>query len=359
MTAYASLDDIRHRTSEVISTSSTPSEETVQRWINRGTTRINAVLRRYGSPFTEEEIIEILNPICTDYAASRVFGATGKLDEADRLETRWRKDLEELRDGEIDIGKTAKPTFIGAAPAPASPTTSTTSTPATDIDDSDPVPMPPDNARYFGWSDDKTIDTSDFSDAAFSATNEGELPDHPTGGHIWFAIPQSLGFPTGVFIEGNARNQIHFYEQLAGTVDDSAGEPHIIGISTRAQSAALSEHSITLDFTVAPPAAQLRYFGWSDDRVIELADFAQATSVLANEGALPDRSTNGYIWFAVPESEGYPTGLLVEGSARDQLPFYERLAGTIDDTMSVPHIIGVSFRPQSSALAQQTITLQY
>ena len=362
MPAYATLDDIRHRTSEVISSSSTPSTETVQKWLDRGTTRINAVLRKFGSPFTEEEIIEILNPICTDYAASRVFGATGKLEEAERLEKRWRDDLKELREGDIDIGKKAKATFIGAPPsAVCPPAASTTSTPATDIDDSDPVtPTPPPNARYFGWSSDKSIDLTDFANAAFSETDEGELPTQPTGAYIWFAVPESLGFPTGVVIEGSQRNQIHFYEQLPGTVNDARGEPHIIGISNQVQSAVLSEHTLTLEFTAPPPPVTLyRYFGWSDDRAIEFSDFAAATRTQANEGELPDRATGGYIWFAVPESEGYPNQILIEGSARDQSHFYERLADTIDDSEGVPHIIGISFREQSRFLARQTLTLQY
>lgn len=132
---YATLDDVRHRTSEVISPSSTPSENTVLDWLRRATTRINAVLRKYGSPFNEPEIIEILNPICTDYAASRVFGSVGESEKADRLETRWREDLKELLNGDIDIGKRAKATFIGAP-----------------LEQTQPVSTPTTGREVIGWT---------------------------------------------------------------------------------------------------------------------------------------------------------------------------------------------------------------
>ena len=102
-----------------------------------------------------------------------------------------------------------------------------------------------------------------------------------------------------------------------------------------------------------------RYVGWSDDRVIATADFATANSAMDNDLELPARSTNGYIWFAVPEDIGYPTDLHIAGGMRDALGAYERLSGTVDDDNGDPHIIGVSFQLQTSALAGEPFVLGY
>ena len=102
-----------------------------------------------------------------------------------------------------------------------------------------------------------------------------------------------------------------------------------------------------------------RYFGWSDDRVIETVDFGAAASSMSNTGILPTRATNGYLWFGVPESAGYPSSLHIDNGSIDQLPVFVRQAGTVDDTAGNPHIVGVSFDIQTLLLAGQEIELGY
>ena len=102
-----------------------------------------------------------------------------------------------------------------------------------------------------------------------------------------------------------------------------------------------------------------RYVGWSDDRVIATADFAAAFSAMNNDLELPPRTTNGYIWFAVPEDVGYPTDLHIAGGMRDALGAYERLSGTVDDGNGDPHIIGITFQLQIAALAGEPFVLGY
>ena len=102
-----------------------------------------------------------------------------------------------------------------------------------------------------------------------------------------------------------------------------------------------------------------RYFGWSDDRVIATADFAAAVTSSANVGTLPQRSTNGYIWFAVPEAAGYPSSLHLNEGPLDQLGVFVRQAGTVDDANGDPHIVGVSFDIQGLQLSGQEVELGY
>ena len=109
-------------------------------------------------------------------------------------------------------------------------------------------PTPSMHARYFGWSADRTIATSDFSSATTSTTNVGALPTVVTGGFVWFAVPQSQGYPTHIYLQGNTQDQGAFWEQLAGTVDDATGEAHIVGISFRSQTSNLSGLTMTLGY---------------------------------------------------------------------------------------------------------------
>ena len=112
--------------------------------------------------------------------------------------------------------------------------------------------------------------------------------------------------------------------------------------------------------TVAPVVGDhTRYFGWSDDRVIETADFAAASMSRSNVGTLPQRTTNGYIWFAVPEAAGYPASLHVDNGPIDQIAVYVQQAGTVDDLNGDPHLVGVSFDIQGAVLSGQEIELGY
>ena len=102
-----------------------------------------------------------------------------------------------------------------------------------------------------------------------------------------------------------------------------------------------------------------RYFGWSDKRVIETTEFAGASTASSNEGLLPQRATDGYIWFAVPEAAGYPATLHLNNGPIDQLSVFVRQAGTVDDANGDPHIVGVSFDIQSAGLSNEEIEIGY
>ena len=102
-----------------------------------------------------------------------------------------------------------------------------------------------------------------------------------------------------------------------------------------------------------------RFFGWSDDRLIEAADFSGAATSDSNVGILPGRSTNGYIWFAVPVAAGYPASLHINSGPLNQLSVFVEQVGTVDDSNGQPHFVGVSFDIQSFVLADEQIELGY
>ena len=109
------------------------------------------------------------------------------------------------------------------------------------------VPIDPvisDHSRYFGWSDDRTIETADFGAAATSNSNVGNLPTRTTNGHVWIAVPESAGYPRGYRLLGGQR--VLTIPQLAGTRDDTNGAPHLVGVTTRLQAPTLSGGRIEL-----------------------------------------------------------------------------------------------------------------
>ena len=106
-------------------------------------------------------------------------------------------------------------------------------------------------------------------------------------------------------------------------------------------------------------SGHVRYFGWSDDKVIATADFAAASTSETNKGTLPVRSTDGYIWFAVPEAAGYPGSLHLNEGPLDQLAVFVRQLGLVDDLNGDPQIVGISFDIQGAALSGQAIAIGY
>ena len=88
--------------------------------------------------------------------------------------------------------------------------------------------------------------------------------------------------------------------------------------------------------------AHTRYFGMSVDTVIATADFAAANDSDTNEGAFPANMANAYPWFAVPESDGEPSGFFFTPNPVNQISGFTRQTGTVDDDNADPHIVFVS-----------------
>ena len=95
------------------------------------------------------------------------------------------------------------------------------------------------DTRYFGWSADQTIETSDFSSAEEATDNVGMVPARSGGlQYIYAAVPESAGEPADFLIGNNAVFGTPFTRQT-GTVDDANGEPHIVIVTNSRQVAAL------------------------------------------------------------------------------------------------------------------------
>ena len=92
-----------------------------------------------------------------------------------------------------------------------------------------------DHIRYFGWSADRVIATADFAGANQAMSNDGTLPAHNTNDYIWFAVPESEGAPSALHLAGGQIDQLGNFDQLADTVDDEMGTPHIVFVSQREQ----------------------------------------------------------------------------------------------------------------------------
>lgn len=90
-----------------------------------------------------------------------------------------------------------------------------------------------DHIRYFGWSPDRVIETADFAGATQATSNDSVLPAHASNDYIWFAVPESEGAPSHLYIAGSNIDSLPNFDQLAATVDDDQGTAHIVFVSQR------------------------------------------------------------------------------------------------------------------------------
>ena len=110
------------------------------------------------------------------------------------------------------------------------------------------TPEPADRSHYVGWSDDRTIEASDFAAATEFDTNIGTIPARASNGYLWFSAAQTLGSPAHMYLAGGSRDNISGFPQQAGTVDDPDAVAHIVRVSQFMQIAALGGQEIRLEY---------------------------------------------------------------------------------------------------------------
>ena len=101
-----------------------------------------------------------------------------------------------------------------------------------------------------------------------------------------------------------------------------------------------------------------RYAGWSDDGVIDQAELDGAAQFTGDVLTVPNRATNGYFFFGVDETPGYPDSILLDGNPTNQITnFLEQTAQLSREGNTV--IIGISTADLSAALSGRMWTLGY
>ena len=113
--------------------------------------------------------------------------------------------------------------------------------------DSGGTPTPLGLPRYLGWNDGSAITLADFSNGlSESDTDTLTVPTQPTGQQrLWFARPESVGYPTELYLEGTDISQINSFTAQAGAVDVDLNMV-VVGISIRALSPRLAGRRIIL-----------------------------------------------------------------------------------------------------------------
>ncbi len=193
------------------------------------------------------------------------------------------------------------------------------------------------------------------------ATISGRTLNFPTadGGSIAINLPADMDTQDGVVSSGSFSAD----GMMLNLVLEDGTEVHI-PVPELFRGAGLSEAVVndliaaaghasatdvaSLDARVAalegvPPGMHLRYFGFSADRSVMTAEFADASSSMTDEGTLPANTDAAYPYFAVPETVGAPDSLLFPPNPVDQLSFYQRQDDTVDDTNGDPHIVYIGF----------------
>ena len=101
--------------------------------------------------------------------------------------------------------------------------------------------------RYFGWTDDETIEMSDFFSAHRSSTNQGTMPTGSQFAKVWVGVDQSLGVP-GLLYLGNTAVFATPFSRIAGTVAGPAGVEYIIMITAFAQGPLISGQRARIEY---------------------------------------------------------------------------------------------------------------
>ena len=119
------------------------------------------------------------------------------------------------------------------------------------IDERIAAAMTPDAAthtRYFGWSADRTIEAADFTAAttSTSTSDTGAWPATASAAYPWFAEPESVGYPTGLYRGANPINQIVFFDRQTGTVTVS-GAAYVVGVSQNRLTASTDTRPVRLE----------------------------------------------------------------------------------------------------------------
>ena len=109
------------------------------------------------------------------------------------------------------------------------------------------------------------------------------------------------------------------------------------------------------------PGTHTRYVGWVDDILSDVteAEILAGVSSMTDVLGIPARATNGYLFFAVPQSVGYPGSLIIGANPTNQLPAFQQQVDVID-VNGTNHIVGVNpnlLNP--AAVAGQNMTLGY
>ena len=96
----------------------------------------------------------------------------------------------------------------------------------------------------------------------------------------------------------------------------------------------------------------LRFVGWSDDQTIETADLdesmAEVDAERSNSIVIPDRSANGYLWYAVPAAATGPTMIMITDNFI--APDFVEQAGTVQDADGNEYRVAVTHNLLSGSL---------
>ena len=105
-----------------------------------------------------------------------------------------------------------------------------------------------------------------------------------------------------------------------------------IGVSRSANTLTIAYTGTGSGGSTPPPASHTRYFGRSADTTFTATEFTGANGQSETDdtfAALPTWSGNDYLAFAVPDSTGDITGIVLGSSDLNQIGAFQRVSGTL------------------------------
>ena len=89
------------------------------------------------------------------------------------------------------------------------------------------------HVRYFGWKATRVIDTADLASFGTATSDRSRLPAQSGSEYVVFVVPADIGYPSQVHLAGSAQDVLPTFDRQTGTISDTNGVAHIVGVSQR------------------------------------------------------------------------------------------------------------------------------
>ena len=102
-----------------------------------------------------------------------------------------------------------------------------------------PIPVPTDHTNFIGWSDTDTPTADELAAGAGSMSTALDIPMRAANGYLWFAVPESVGYPENAQFDGGmVISIIGGFAESVDTVEIDA-TPHFLAVTNVLQNAAI------------------------------------------------------------------------------------------------------------------------
>ena len=102
-----------------------------------------------------------------------------------------------------------------------------------------PIPVPTDHTNFIGWADTDTPTADELAAGAGSMSTALDIPMRSANGYLWFAVPESVGYPANAQFDGGmVISVLGGFAESVDTVEIDA-TPHFLAVTNVLQNATI------------------------------------------------------------------------------------------------------------------------